>query len=154
MRNDTRKLFTGYLGQVAKLNGVESAGATFNVDPSVQQKLETKIQESSEFLGKINIIGVDEQEGEKVGLGVGSTIAGRSQLRSLHDQLRQGLVRREQQIEVLKRENSTLRDWATQPLPDIARRLRERPALTGADAYRQWLSGGGSVPIAGDPPKP
>ena len=77
-----------------------------------------------------------------------------SQLRSLHDQLRQGLARREQQIEVLKRENTVLRDWAAQPLPDVARRLRERPALTGADAYRQWLSGGGSVPTASDPAKP
>ena len=73
-----------------------------------------------------------------------------SQLRSLHDQLRQGLTLREQQIEVLKRENTALRDWAAQPLPDIARRLRERPALTGADAYRQWLSGRGAVPAAGD----
>ena len=77
-----------------------------------------------------------------------------SHLRSLHDQLRQGLIRREQQIEVLKRENSALRDWATQPLPDAARRLRERPAFTGADAYSQWLSGGGAVPTAGDPPEP
>ena len=77
-----------------------------------------------------------------------------SQLRSLHDQLRQGLARREQQIEVLKRENSALRDWAAQPLPDAARRLRERPALTGADAYRQWLSDGGAVPTASDPAKP
>ena len=77
-----------------------------------------------------------------------------SQLRSLHDQLRQGLIRREQQIEVLKRENSALRDWAAQPLPDAARRLRERPALTGADAYRQWLSGSGAVPTTGDSPNP
>lgn len=77
-----------------------------------------------------------------------------SQLRSLHDQLRQGLARREQQIEVLKSENSALRDWAAQPLPDVARRLRERPALTGANAYRQWLSGSGAVPTAGDPAKP
>ena len=77
-----------------------------------------------------------------------------SQLRSLHDQLRQGLARREQQIEVLKRENTVLRDWAAQPLPDVARRLRERPALTGADAYRQWLSGGGAVPTTGDSPEP
>lgn len=77
-----------------------------------------------------------------------------SQLRSLHDQLRQGLIRREQQIEVLKRENTVLRDWAAQPLPDAARRLRERPALTGADAYRQWLSGSGAVPTARDPAKP
>ncbi|WP_350614647.1 phage major capsid protein, P2 family [Pseudomonas sp. HY7a-MNA-CIBAN-0227] len=78
MRNDTRKLFTAYLGQVALLNRVESATATFSVDPTIQQKLETKIQESSEFLTKINIIGVDEQEGEKVGLGVGSTVASRT----------------------------------------------------------------------------
>ena len=77
-----------------------------------------------------------------------------SQLRSLHDQLRQGLARREQQIEVLKRENTVLRDWAAQPLPDVARRLRERPAFTGTDAYRQWLSGGGAVPTASDPAKP
>ena len=73
-----------------------------------------------------------------------------SQLRSLHDQLRQGLTLREQQIEVLKRENTALRDWAAQPLPDVARRLRERPTLTDADAYRQWLSGRGAVPAAGD----
>jgi len=78
MRNDTRKLFSAYSGQVAKLNGVESATATFNVEPTIQQRLETKIQESSEFLSRINIIGVDEQEGEKVGLGVGSTVASRT----------------------------------------------------------------------------
>ena len=73
-----------------------------------------------------------------------------SKLRSLHDQLRQGLTLREQQIEVLKRENTVLRNWAAQSLPDVARRLRERPALTGADAYRQWLSDRGAVPTAGD----
>lgn len=78
MRNETRKLFNAYTGHVAKLNGVDSANATFNVDPTIQQRLETKIQESSEFLGKINVIGVDEQEGEKVGLGVGSTVASRT----------------------------------------------------------------------------
>ncbi|TLX52821.1 DUF2570 domain-containing protein, partial [Stutzerimonas nosocomialis] len=31
--------------------------------------------------------------------------------------------------------------WAAQPLPDPARRLHQRPAITGADGYRQWLSG-------------
>lgn len=76
-----------------------------------------------------------------------------NQLRSLHDDLRLGLAKREQQIKGLQRENSALRDWADQPLPDMARRLRERPALTGADAYRQWLSGRGAVPIASDRPQ-
>lgn len=75
-----------------------------------------------------------------------------SQLRSQQDQLRQGLANRERTIEVLKRENDELRKWADQPLPDAARRLRERPALTGAAAYRDWLSGRGAVRPAGDQP--
>lgn len=78
MRNDTRKQFNQYLGQVAQLNGVEAATATFAVDPTVQQRLETRIQESSDFLKHINVLGVDEQEGEKVGLGIGGTVAGRT----------------------------------------------------------------------------
>ena len=75
-----------------------------------------------------------------------------SALRTQQDQLRQGLAKRERTIEELKLENAELRTWATQPLPDAARRLRERPALTGADAYRQWMSGRGTVPVAGDQP--
>lgn len=73
-------------------------------------------------------------------------------LRTQQDLLRQGLAKREQTIEELKRENSELRDWATQLLPDAARRLRERPAITGAAAYRDWLSGRGAVPPASDQP--
>lgn len=75
-----------------------------------------------------------------------------SNLRTQKDQLRLSLAKRERTIEDLKRENSELRDWAAQPLPDAARRLRERPALTGAAAYRDWLSGRGAVPTTGDQP--
>lgn len=78
MRNDTRKLFNGYLGTQAKLNGVDNAATQFNVQPSVQQKLETKLQESSAFLGKINIIGVDELKGEKIGLSITRPVASRT----------------------------------------------------------------------------
>jgi LysB family phage lysis regulatory protein len=73
-------------------------------------------------------------------------------LRTQQNQLRQGLAKRELTIEALKRENADLRNWADRPLPDAARRLRERPALTGADAYRQWLSGRGALHPAGDQP--
>lgn len=75
-----------------------------------------------------------------------------SVLRSQQDQLRLGLAKRERTIKELKLENDELRKWADQPLPDAARRLRERPALTGADAYRDWLSGRGAVRAAGDQP--
>ena len=75
-----------------------------------------------------------------------------STLRAQQDQLRQALAKRARTIEELKLENAELRNWAIQPLPDAARRLRERPALTGAAAYRDWLSGRGAVPVAGDKP--
>jgi len=75
-----------------------------------------------------------------------------STLRAQQDQLRQSLAKRERTIEELKRENDDLRKWADQPLPDAARRLRERPVLTGAAAYRDWLSDRGAVPPAGDKP--
>ena len=78
MRNPTRLAYNAYLGQQAKLNGVPSATEKFAAAPSVQQKLETRIQESSEFLKRINIIGVTEQTGEKLGLGVSGTIASRT----------------------------------------------------------------------------
>lgn len=73
-------------------------------------------------------------------------------LRAQQDELRQALAKRARTIEELKRENDELRDWAAQPLPDVARRLRERPAITGAAAYRDWLSGRGAVPAPGDKP--
>ena len=78
MRNDTRKLFNNFAERVATLSGVPSAGESFSVEPSVQQTLENHIQESSEFLGSVNIIGVDELKGEKLGLGLTGPIAGRT----------------------------------------------------------------------------
>lgn len=76
MRNPTRKQFDAYLEQIATLNGIPDATKKFSVEPSVQQTLESKIQESSDFLGRINVVGVTEQQGEKLGLGVSGPIAG------------------------------------------------------------------------------
>lgn len=78
MRNSTRLKYNAYMDQIAKLSGVSSVTAQFTVDPSVQQRLEQRQQENSEFLTRINVIGVDELKGEKVGVGVSSTIAGRT----------------------------------------------------------------------------
>ncbi|UML92154.1 phage major capsid protein, P2 family [Shewanella xiamenensis] len=76
MRNTTRTLYNGYLAQVATLNSIETAETKFTVAPSVQQTLETRMQESSQFLGMINVVPVTEKSGEKLGLGVTGTIAG------------------------------------------------------------------------------
>ncbi|MDR3429030.1 phage major capsid protein, P2 family [Silvimonas sp.] len=75
MRKVTREKFNLFTAQVASLNDVGSVTDKFAVAPSIQQTLETKIQESASFLKQINMVGVDEQEGEAIGLGVGSTVA-------------------------------------------------------------------------------
>ncbi|KAF3999235.1 phage major capsid protein, P2 family [Glaciimonas immobilis] len=78
MKKITRVAFDHYTTRLQELNDTASAAATFAVAPTIQQKLETKMQESSEFLGKINILGVTEQEGEKLGLGISGPVASRT----------------------------------------------------------------------------
>lgn len=79
--------------------------------------------------------------------------AGQAKLLAVQGQLRQALADRQHLIVSLTNENEELRQWVIQPLPDTARRLRERPALTGADAYREWLSSGRAVHAPGDKPE-
>ncbi|MFC1154461.1 phage major capsid protein, P2 family [Pasteurella multocida] len=80
MRHETRTALDHYIAGVAKDNAQDFAnvafGKKFNVNPSIQQKLENAIQESSAFLKLINIVPVIEQQGETLGLGVAGTIAG------------------------------------------------------------------------------
>ncbi|MBK1725707.1 phage major capsid protein, P2 family [Halorhodospira neutriphila] len=78
MRNDTRKQFEAYREHLAHLNGVPDASTKFAAAPSVEQTLERHIQESSAFLQQVNSVGVDQQSGEKVGLSISQTIAGRT----------------------------------------------------------------------------
>lgn len=76
MRNDTRQIFNAFLQRQAELNGISDPTKKFAVTAPVEQSLESLIQDNSEFLGRINVVPVTEQQGEKLGLGVGSTIAG------------------------------------------------------------------------------
>ncbi|WP_312813068.1 phage major capsid protein, P2 family [Brevundimonas sp.] len=82
MKTKTRLLYTTWLSRQAELNNVAESTVIgekqFTVDPSVQQILIDKQRESSAFLGQINIVPVDEQSGEKLGLGVAGTLAGRT----------------------------------------------------------------------------
>lgn len=78
MRNETRVAFTALARQIAQVNGVPSATVKFNVTSSVQQTLESAMQESSALLKQVNVIGVIEQEGEALLLGVNGPIASRT----------------------------------------------------------------------------
>lgn len=75
MKLETRHALDAYKAKIAQLNGVNDSAMTFSVEPSIQQRLESKMQESSAFLQKINMVGVDELEAEKIGMGVSGPIA-------------------------------------------------------------------------------
>ncbi|BAV65768.1 phage major capsid protein, P2 family [Sphingobium cloacae] len=77
MLRETRIQFNRYMAQLARLNGVENAGESFSVAPTIQQRLNELIQKSSAFLSKIAFETVPNQEGQKVGVGVTRPLAGR-----------------------------------------------------------------------------
>lgn len=78
MRKETRQAYEKYAAQIAKLNDTGDVSKKFAVEPTVQQRLETKMQESSEFLKRINVLPVTELEGEKLGPSVSGPIASRT----------------------------------------------------------------------------
>jgi hypothetical protein len=80
MHSKTRSLFKAYVSQIALLNGIDAVDASgkFAVDPSVEQKLEGRMRESSEFLQRINVFPVLQQTGDKVGIDTTRPLASRT----------------------------------------------------------------------------
>lgn len=129
MRNATRLLYNALALQIATINGVGSATEKFSVQPSVQQTLETRMQESSDFLSRINVIGVDEQSGAKLGLGVGSPIASTTNTATT-DRSTKDAASLDEQLYTCTQTNSdthikyaTLDAWAK--FPDFQTRVRD-----------------------------
>lgn len=80
MKTATRLKFAAFVSQIALVNGISADHATtkFNVSPNVEQKLESRLRNSSEFLSMINVVPVSGQEGAVLGVGVSSSLAGRT----------------------------------------------------------------------------
>lgn len=62
------------------------------------------------------------------------------ELHEKQSQLSSELFKSEILIKRLQHENKELSDWAANDLPGTAKRLRQRPAITGASDYQNWLS--------------
>lgn len=77
MRKQTRFKFNAFMSRIAELNGVDTGDLDkkFSVEPSVTQTIMTRVQDSSTFLTRINILPVREMKGEKIGMDVTGTIA-------------------------------------------------------------------------------
>lgn len=74
------------------------------------------------------------------------------ELAVLQDQFRSTLGQRAIDIRNLQNDLEELRTWAPQPLPDSIVRLRQRPAITGAAAYAEYLSTHQPVHVVGQQP--
>lgn len=78
MEEFTQQRFDEYTARLAELNGLSHQAVTtrkFTIDPAIQQTLVTRMQASSAFLGRINVVPVAQLKGQKVGLTMGSSIA-------------------------------------------------------------------------------
>ena len=152
MHPQTRHALNAYFTQLAALNNVTSVHETFNVTPSVQQKLENKIQESSAFLSKINIVGVREMWGDKLGLGVTGPIASRTdtttkerQTRDVHtlDERRYTCVQTNYDTHL---RYNTIDAWAK--FPDFQARVRD--AIVQRQALDRMMIGFHGASAAAD----
>ena len=89
-----------------------------------------------------------KKNSQLIGLSILTETNSREQTRlyAAAEETRSLLHQRQNRIEELKRENEDLRLWADTFLPSDVVRLRERPAIIGGSAYRDWLSKGDAVP--------
>lgn len=78
MNNETRLLFDKFMADMARTYGIKSVRNTFAATPSVEQRLVDKVTLASDFLQKINVILVNDQEGQKVIGGVAGLIGKRT----------------------------------------------------------------------------
>jgi len=118
----------GYRARVMELNGVSpDVGGAFAVDPSIEQKLEDKIRENADFLGEINVVGVRDLEGDKVGLDVTGTIAKRTDTDAGDRQTADNLALADSRYRCEKTEFDTHIKWSTldswRKFPDFQQRI-------------------------------
>jgi LysB family phage lysis regulatory protein len=91
---------------------------------------------------------LSQKNGQLIALNILTQSSSRAQTQLYAAAEQNGTLLRDRQrtIEELKRENDELRRWADAPLPDPVIRLRQRPALSGGQSYREWLSANHPVP--------
>lgn len=120
------------------------------------QKLDTAEAENSRLSEKLAQAKLDTKAANAVVLDLKSELKLerdlQASLQNQQSELRNQLTSRNLLVEQLKRENKELSDWAINGLPTAVKWLRERPAITGAADYQNWLSSRNSLHPDSDQP--
>ncbi len=127
------QLYRAVLAGLAKEYGVspESFNDEVSVKPTIQQRLETEITESSSFLQSISSLGVPVESGAKVGMSFSGFIGKRTNTKAMHDRKAidpHGLD--DSKYQTRESEYDVMIDWATL---DTWAKFK--------DYYRRWRAG-------------
>lgn len=130
MRKETAARYHAFLANQARLNGVPTVTESFAVEPSVAQRLEDKVRESTAFLSLINTIPVTEMKGEVLRLGVKGPSARRTNT-TIHDRTPRDPTEMDKRVyECNKVEHDTYITYQTMDtwakFPDFEARVRNQ----------------------------
>ena len=122
MQTSTRLFLHAFVAQVAKVNGLP-AGLTatpgqlaeFNVSPFIEQKLQAKLREVSDFMSRVNVVPVVNQQGGRVGVGVNRSLASRTNRSLGHKRSPQDVTGSDQIDQYLCKKTDYDYAWSHQP---------------------------------------
>lgn len=78
MNNQTRLQYNALTRSICQVFGIDDPSRKFNIAPTPVQGMVELIQEEASFLKNINMVPVSAQVGQKLGLGIGTPVASRT----------------------------------------------------------------------------
>lgn len=97
---------------IAETYGVELATKMFSVEPSIAQELNESITAKSDFLQRINVIGVTEIKGQKVFLGMSGPVTGRTDTKTKDREAKDGSALDDSTYELFSTESDVSLEYA------------------------------------------
>ena len=106
------KMFAQMQLAIAESYGVELSSKMFNVEPTIAQELNDAITAKSDFLQRINVIGVSEIKGQKVFLGVSGPVTGRTNTKTTDREAKDASALDDDQYELASTESDVSLSYA------------------------------------------
>lgn len=106
------KMYAQMQLDIAENYGVELASKMFSVEPTIAQELNDAITAKSDFLQRINVIGVSEIKGQKVFLGVSGPVTGRTNTKTTDREAKDGSALDENTYELFSTESDVSLPYA------------------------------------------
>lgn len=101
-----------HYANIAQVNNTANVHRQFNIDPTVEQRLEDLQTESVEFLNAINIYGVRDLKGQTIGMGANNFVGSRTSAANLPRKPKYVGRMQDKAFELFDTEFDTMLPWA------------------------------------------